>query len=340
MKICNIKRLLFCNLFLLSLSISSEEFSASLSLQSKLMESDWNFLPDVPKSFKQTTNDSLAISTNYKKFFFEIGKSDIDLRLKRNIEPIDVSLNAKKLSAKISYQIYPDLIIYAGSHSQEANDQEFNCYSFNGLVIGSCQSANLNITSSNPKYDILGDNLVLITGDVKSKFFGFKKILNYKLINAIDFSYEQVDHNFNWLSPIEDISSPIILGLNIGGSTLGEEIEKVLFNLPQRDLWKTNMLNFKAQNEYKLSSNFSIEPSLYLKFLDLRNYTNISTIPRVNMRFRVAFSYRFKKAKFSFFGDYYHNNLIGFENIAFNQRTESYFDRPYGELGLRIELNF
>ena len=91
---------------------------------------------------------------------------------------------------------------------------------------------------------------------------------------------------------------------------------------------------------FKLGSNFSIEPSLFMKFLDLKNYNNISSIPRNNIKFRLAFSFNFKKTKFSFFGDYYQNNLLGFENIAFNQRTESYFDRPYGELGLRINLSF
>tara|TARA_Y100001935_G_scaffold126905_1_gene105245 strand:- start:658 stop:1572 length:915 start_codon:yes stop_codon:yes gene_type:complete len=304
------------------------------------MENDWKFLPDVPKSFKQTKSNSVKISTNYKKFYFDVEQNNIDLILKRSSEPINVSLKAEKLSSKISYQIYPDLIIYAGNHSQDAIDQKFNCYSFNDLVVGSCQNADLNITSSNPKYNGLGDNLVLITGEITSKALGFKKTLNHRLINAIDLSYQQVDHSFNWLSPIEDISSPILLGLNIGNSTLGEEIEKVLANLPQRDGWQTNILNFNAQNQYKLGSNFSIEPSIYLKFLDFKNYNNNSSIPRINIKFRLSISYMYKKAKFTLFGDYYHKNLLGFENIAFNQRTESYFDRPYGDLGLSITLAF
>ena len=304
------------------------------------MESDWRFLPDVPQSFEKTTSNSFGIKSNYKNLYFEVETNEIDLNLKRRIEPIDVSLKAEKLLKKISYQIHSDLMIYAMAYTQEADDQQFNCYSFRNLIVGSCSNADINISSSNPKYNVLGDNLVMVTGDVTSIAFGFKIFLDNKFISDINLNYEQVDHDFDWLSPIEDISSPIILGLDVGNSTLGQEIEKVLITLPQRDAWKTNILNLNFHKHFKLRSNFSIEPSLFMKFLDLENYNNVSSIPRNNIKLRLAFSFNFKKTKFSFFGDYYQNNLLGFENIAFNQRTESYFDRPYGELGLRIDLSF
>lgn len=304
------------------------------------MESDWRFLPDVPQSFKKTTSNSFGIKSNYKNLYFEVETNEIDLNLKRRIEPIDVSLKAEKLLKKISYQIHSDLMIYAMAYTQEADDQQFNCYSFRNLIVGSCSNADINISSSNPKYNVLGDNLVMVTGDVTSIAFGFKIFLDNKFISDINLNYEQVDHDFDWLSPIEDISSPIILGLDVGNSTLGEEIEKVLITLPQRDAWKTSIINLNINKHFKLGSNFSIEPSLHMKLLDLKNYDNVSSIPKNNIKFRLAFSFNFKKTKFSLFGDYYQNNLLGFENIAFNQRTESYFDRPYGELGLRINLSF
>lgn len=304
------------------------------------MESDWKFLPEVPQSFKKTTSNSYGISTNYKNLYFETISSEIDLTLKRSSEPVDVSLNAKQLLSKLSYKINSDLMIYAKTNRQDATDQKFNCYSFNELIIGSCPNASINITSSNPKYNVLGENLVLVTGDISSIAFGFKKFLDNKFINDIDLSFEQVNHDFDWLSPIEDISSPILLGLDIGDRTLGEEIENVLTNLPQRDSWKTNILNLNAHNQFKIGSNFALEPSLYLKFLDLKNYNNLSTIPKFNIKFSLGLSFSFNKTRFTLFGDYYHNNLLGFENIAFNQRTERYFNKPYGELGLKVELSF
>ena len=324
----------------LSLAIYAEEPKATFSLQSKLMEGDWKFLPDVPQSFKKTTSNSYGILTNYKKFYFEIESKEIDLSLKRSNEPIDVSLNAKKLLSKLSYKINSDLMIYVKKYSQDATDQRFNCYSFNELIIGSCPNASISITSSNPKYEVLGESLVMVTGEVSSITLGFKKFFDNDFISDIDLSYEQVDHKFDWLSPIEDISSPTLLGLDVGDSTLGEEIDKVLITLPQREGWKTNILNLNAHNQFKLGSNIALEPSLYLKFLNFKNYNNLSSVPRFNIKFRLGLSFSFDKTRFTFFGDYYHNNLLGFENIAFNQRTERFFNKPYGELGLKVELSF
>lgn len=334
------KKLFLYTLFLLPFLLPSEEANTKILLQSKLMENDWNFLPDVPKSFKKTTSNTLKISTKIKKFYIDVGSSEINLNLKRAVEPIDVSLSAKKKSLKISYQIQNDLIIFIGSYNQESDDQRFNCYNFNGLLVGSCQNADINISSTNPKYDVLEDNLVIISGEINSKNIGLRKRLDQKFINLIEISYEQIKHNFNWLSPIEDITSPTLLGLNIGNSTLGEEIENLLGTLPQRDTWKTHILNLRLHNQYDLGKNFSIEPALHIKFLDYKKYNNNESIPNMNFKYSLALSYNFKKTKISFFGDYYQNNLLGFENITLNQRTERYFNRPYGELGLRVKFGF
>ena len=40
------------------------------------------------------------------------------------------------------------------------------------------------------------------------------------------------------------------------------------------------------------------------------------------------------------YGNCYFDNLIGFDPITFNQRTEQYFDRPYSNVGVRAELRF
>ena len=47
-----------------------------------------------------------------------------------------------------------------------------------------------------------------------------------------------------------------------------------------------------------------------------------------------------KNLEIKIFADYYHNNLIGFQQISFNQRTEQYFDDPFGEAELSINYKF
>lgn len=60
----------------------------------------------------------------------------------------------------------------------------------------------------------------------------------------------------------------------------------------------------------------------------------------INLRIRGGIEFYFKNLSILFYGDAYLNNLIGFEPITFNQRTEHYFDKPYGELGLKFQFKF
>ena len=297
-------------------------------------------MPDLPESFKKTTSNSFGISSNLKNFYLDIDYSEIDLNLERAVEPIDVSLRAEKLLSKISYQFKSDFKLYAAAYSQDADDQVFDCYYFNGLVVGSCPSAGINISSSNTKYDELGDNLIQITGKTESRMLGFHRKIKNNFIDMIDISFQQTKHKFNWLTPIEDISSSIILGIEIGNSTLGNEINNVLQSLPQRSMWKTNQLNLGIQRTLKIKKGFTIIPSLDIRILDYKDYKNIYDIPNSNFRFSLSFNYIYKNIGISLFGDYYHNNLLGFEHITFTQRTEKYFEDPYGEIGLKLTLNF
>ena len=297
-------------------------------------------MPDLPESFKKTTSNSFGISSNLKNFYLDIDYNEIDLNLERAVEPIDVSLRAEKLISKISYQFKSNFRLYAATYSQEADDQTFDCYYFNGLVVGSCPSAGINISSSNTKYDELGDNLIQITGKTESRMFGFYRIVKNNFIDMIDIGFEQTKHKFNWLTPIEDISSSIILDIEIGNSTLGNEINNVLQSLPQRSMWKTNQLNLGVQKTLNIKKGFNIIPSFDFKILDYKDYKNINDIPNSNFRFSLAFNYIYKNIGISLFGDYYHRNLLGFEHVTFTQRTEKYFEDPYGEIGLKLTLNF
>jgi hypothetical protein len=59
----------------------------------------------------------------------------------------------------------------------------------------------------------------------------------------------------------------------------------------------------------------------------------------INLRIRGGIEFYFENLSLLFYGDAYLNNLIGFEPITFNQRTEHYFDEPYGELGIKFKIN-
>ena len=74
--------------------------------------------------------------------------------------------------------------------------------------------------------------------------------------------------------------------------------------------------------------------------IDLKDYEEYQLKPETNLKLRVGLEREFKNINLLLFADYYKNNLIGFESITFNRRTESYFDKPYGELGLSLKVKF
>ena len=103
----------------------------------------------------------------------------------------------------------------------------------------------------------------------------------------------------------------------------------------------------------KLKSDFSaIKLSLFSLFksnliseldivaINLEDYEEYKLKPEKNLKLRVGLEREFKNINLLLFADYYKNNLIGFESITFNRRTESYFDKPYGELGLSLKVKF
>ena len=73
--------------------------------------------------------------------------------------------------------------------------------------------------------------------------------------------------------------------------------------------------------------------------MDFTDYAEYKMTQDANLRIRGGVEFYFENLSILFYGDAYLNNLIGFEPITFNQRTEHYFDAQYGELGIKFKIN-
>ena len=92
----------------------------------------------------------------------------------------------------------------------------------------------------------------------------------------------------------------------------------------------------------KFFSNYSFNliSEYDIVLIDFNNYIEYQDTPKYNLKYRFGVEFFKNNLTMLIFGDYYHNNLIGFEPITFNARTEHYFDQPYGELGVNIFIKF
>lgn len=307
-----------------------------LNFEQKFMDADWDFLPEVPSSFEQNNSESIEAGFLYKKIQGKIYSHEIELNLERATEPKNVTLSAKKDGGSIGYNIDDKNLVYISYENQVADPQVFNCYEFSGFILGGCENASFLISSSNPKYDSLGSNIISINGDTDTFSIGYTRYTNNFWLESFSFDIGQTKYNYNWLSPIEDIQSPFLLNLTFNGTILGEAITDTLSRLPQREKWESYQINFGFKQKFVSVYNFNLIGEYDFVFLDFKNYFEYEDTPKYNLKIRAGLEIDFKNVSVTLFGDLYKNNLIGFEPITFNQRSEHYFKKAYGELGVSV----
>ena len=325
-------------LFLLSLSVNAND--NYISFDQKFMDADWSFLPEVPASFDENSSKEVELGLGFKNIKTTLYTKDIDLTLQRSSEPKDVSLLAMKDGIELGYIFQNDDYLYVLASKQNADQQLFNCYEFSTFILGSCDSANLQISSVNPKYESLGDNIVSIDASTKSYGVGYKKYFNTFWVESTAIEFVKTSYEYNWLSPLEDIRSPFLLNLTIDGVALGDALNNTLQRFPQREEWDTSQLNLGIKQKFVSIYNFNLIAEYDLVLLQFTDYREYKNTPEYNFRLRAGIEFYAQSLSLLLYGDAYLNNLIGFEPITFNQRTEHYFDKPYGELGLKFQFKF
>ena len=333
----NSKLLKYILMFLMSLSATADNF---ISFNQKFMDADWNFLPEVPPSFDENNSKEVELGLSFKNIKTRLYANEIDLTLQRSSEPEDVSLFAAKDGLELGYIFQNDNYLYVLTSKQNADQQLFNCYTFSTFILGSCDTANLQISSANPKYDSLGNNIVSIDASTKSYGVGYKKYFYNFWVESAAIEFVKTSYEYNWLSPLEDIKSPFLLNLTIDGVVLGNALNNTLQRFPQREEWNTSQINLGLKQKFISIYNFNLIAEYDLVLLQFSDYREYKSTPEYNFRLRAGIEFYAQNLSLLFYGDAYLNNLIGFEPITFNQRTEYYFDKPYGELGLKFQFKF
>ena len=312
----------------------------SLSVEYRGMDEGWPFLPAVPSSFQSARDLNFVVGAEFERFGLGVGRSNLDLDLVRSVEPIDVSLSAKKDSLTVFYKPSDYRKITLSVSRQAADQQRFACYDFSGITIGSCEAADIQVGSIKAKYDVLEGDLVGISADTKTIGISFSQVTNSRWLDYFSVGLFSTTHKYDWLTPVEDLASPFILGLVFNGKTLGDSITEAFEKFPQRDAWRLNQLNISGGKAIPIYGNIEIFADGDLIYLNHSDYSAVIAAPNYNLKLKAGLRLVTASVVFEFYCNYYHNNLIGFEPITFNQRTEHYFDRPYGNVGIKAEIRF
>ena len=329
--------LLFC---FLPTNICANDITTNISYSQQKMDSAWSFLPDVPSAFKDSTSSEIAVKIENSSFYASLADADFDLKLSRITEPKNVDLQAQKRNFKAGYKFNESSSLFLLKNFQDSKSQSFDCYGFGSFIIGYCSNADININFTNSKYEALGDKIIKINGKTKSTGLGYKREIDLFGFYEASFVYLKTEYSYDWISPVEEIDSPFILGLSINGVTLENAINESISKLPQRDKWRSHQLELSLKQKIVTFNNLSFISNYDLVSISFADYKKIERIPNFNVRFRLGLEYSKKDYELLFYGDIYKNNLIGFEPITFNQRTESYFNKSFGEIGISLSMDF
>ena len=312
----------------------------SVSVDRRAMDHGWSFLPAVPASFQSARDLNFALSAEFERFGLGVGRSNLDLDLVRSVEPIDVSLSAKKDTLTVFHKPSDYRKITLSVSRQAADQQRFACYDFSGITIGSCEAADIQVGSAKAKYDVLEGDLVGISANTNTIGISFTQVTNSRWLDYFSVGLFSTTHEYDWLTPVEDLASPFILGLVFNGKTLGDSIKESFEKFPQRDAWRLNQLNISGSKAIPIYGDIEIFADGDLIYLNHSDYSAVIAAPKYNLKLKAGLRLVTASVIFELYCNYYHNNLIGFEPITFNQRTEHYFDRPYGNVGIKAGIRF
>tara|TARA_B110000459_G_scaffold78499_1_gene88351 strand:- start:86 stop:1108 length:1023 start_codon:yes stop_codon:yes gene_type:complete len=328
-------------LFILFFTLNIFGFNGHLSIDKRVTDSSWDFLPSTNTSFKYSDSVNSEIFLYHNNFGIKLNQSLFNLDLERSVQPKKLNLTAETNSVGFYYIQDDQTSSYSLTFSEQFADRQIiDCYSFSSIVIGICPEAKIRISNNKPKYNILNDSLMLIDGKNQSLKFEFSNAVDTNLIDEYSLFIEVTENKFNWVTPVEEITSGFIGNLTFNGSRLGDLISNTLRTLPQREKWLTSSLGLTLNKSILLSNNFSFFLNPTFVLVKQHDYQNLNKIPNYNLSIRSGINYNISNFDIIFYGSFYLNNLYGFENITFNQRSEHHFDKNFGLIAASIKYSF
>ncbi len=318
----------------------SAEMEHRFAIEFRVMEEQWPLLPNVPDSFQSARDLNIDLSLDFGRFGFQGERANLELDLLRSVEPKDVSLSGQKDALSLFYKLSDYQKITLHGSRQVADQQRFECYDFLDITIGSCEASDIQISSSEAKYDSLDRDLVAISAETKTLGLSLFQVTDLIWLDSFSVGIFTTTHDYDWLTPVEDLASPFILGLVINGKILGDAIAETFRKFPQRDPWRLNQLNVGGSKAILIYGPIEVFTDADFAYLHHSGYKAVAAEPNYNLKIRAGLRYNSRPILIELYSNYYHHNLIGFEPITFNQRTEHRFDEPYGNIGARIEFRF
>jgi len=326
--------ILFLSLLIFNSLIADEKYF-DLSLQKNKLNSDWPLLPNLPDSFKKFDSDIYQIKFKQNKYRFSYLTESFYGSGVRETYPRVISSGINSERAGIGLDLTPKINFQLFLGRSSTDPELFDCYQKGSLIIGGCVDSDFEISSTLDKYDRLNGDVLYIEGNSQSTSFVLNFSDFYWYLDNLKLSWITKKTKFDWLTPVEDISSPVILNSIINGVRVGSIIDELLINLPQRETWKTNVFSLGIKKKYSFQEfDFYVEQDLFVG--NRINFYKFKDKNKINYKLVLGIAKKIGSLEFKFEGNLYTNFLLWNKEELYNYKSEEYFGKKFGSLGLEV----
>ncbi len=282
-----------------------------------------------------------------ERFSFDYQYTDTFSRVSRSAEPYELETDGLEHQLQLNYWLNRtprfSTFIHAGVSYGKQNPVEINCYEYSDLVLGgTCEEADVQLMDGKALINE-GKKIYYpaLTTDANTVGFSAGVTFVNKLLGGIDayqhLGFEQTRVKVRYESQVLSVTDPFALGISYKGNTLGDVITELRGELPQDTPWTERNLSVEIGAKRDFGAHFFVTGALrhyavsradYLPNPENKDYTR-NTVLNLALWFTPT-----QSLKIYLRGEATTNNVLGLEPIAYNRKSNKFFEHPFGQLSL------
>ena len=286
------------------------------------------------------------ITLNYQK-------SDNEGLISRTAQPFKTLTKGFDHQLDATYWLFRSnnysVFLHAGLKYEKQEPVKLDCYDYDGMVIigGTCEEADFRLIDGD-KYLTTREFEYFPVMETDANTLGFKvgATLTNQLFGTYTYQYfgfEQTEVNVRLRSELLEITDPFLLQVELQGLRFGDDLESIRSELPQDEPWLDKTIILEAGARKPMNDIFFATGSLTYYMVSRDSYDlgeqeteyKNNTVLNLAIWFEPSDTFRVYLR-----GEASTNNVLGFQPIAYNQKSSKYFKYPFGQLsaGFTIKI--